>query len=211
MTQEQQTDDTFAIRNRIDENWRRRTPQRIAALKAGEPTPPATPQPETPDRIEVIAREIAKVLMTNSLGERCDRLAQLLQGFPLGCGWSLDGATAMIRETLEQEGYILDRMAEATRRAQLAFAPPPDVERLTRPETGPMQFGDDWPGVFVRGDNASGIVATLMSVVALVEQTRPMEAVQLRSIMRLFDSSDVRKKPEVQRAVLLSSTPGEPR
>lgn len=24
-----------------------------------------------------------------------------------------------------------------------------------RPETGPMQFGDDWPGVFVRGDNAS--------------------------------------------------------
>src|SRR5574343_820936 len=90
------------------------------------------------------------------------------------------------------------------------LSPPPDVERLTRPETGPMQFGDDWPGVFVRGDNAGGIVATLMSVVALVEQTRPMEAVQLRSIMRLFDSSDVRKKPEVQRAVLLSSTPGEP-
>ena len=24
----------------------------------------------------------------------------------------------------------------------------------TRPETGPMQFGDDWPGVFMRGDNA---------------------------------------------------------
>jgi len=23
-----------------------------------------------------------------------------------------------------------------------------------RPETGPMQFGDDWPGVFIRGDNA---------------------------------------------------------
>lgn len=24
----------------------------------------------------------------------------------------------------------------------------------SRPETGPMQFGDDWPGVFIRGDNA---------------------------------------------------------
>lgn len=23
-----------------------------------------------------------------------------------------------------------------------------------RAETGPMQFGDDWPGVFIRGDNA---------------------------------------------------------
>lgn len=23
-----------------------------------------------------------------------------------------------------------------------------------RPETGVMQFGDDWPGVFIRGDNA---------------------------------------------------------
>jgi hypothetical protein len=25
------------------------------------------------------------------------------------------------------------------------------VERI---ETGPVQFGDDWPGVFIRGDNA---------------------------------------------------------
>jgi hypothetical protein len=23
-----------------------------------------------------------------------------------------------------------------------------------RAETGPMKFGDDWPGVFIRGDNA---------------------------------------------------------
>lgn len=23
-----------------------------------------------------------------------------------------------------------------------------------RPETGPMQFGDDWPGIFIRGDTA---------------------------------------------------------
>lgn len=26
--------------------------------------------------------------------------------------------------------------------------------KQTRPETGTMQFGDDWPGVFIRGDNA---------------------------------------------------------
>jgi len=25
---------------------------------------------------------------------------------------------------------------------------------MERPETGPMQFGKDWPGVFIRGDEA---------------------------------------------------------
>lgn len=25
-----------------------------------------------------------------------------------------------------------------------------------RVETGPLQFGDDWPGIFIRGDNALG-------------------------------------------------------
>lgn len=30
----------------------------------------------------------------------------------------------------------------------------PDLPSGDRPETGPMRFGDDWPGVFIRGDNA---------------------------------------------------------
>lgn len=30
-----------------------------------------------------------------------------------------------------------------------------------RAETGPMAFGDDWPGVFVRGDNAAYYAMTL--------------------------------------------------
>lgn len=28
------------------------------------------------------------------------------------------------------------------------------VNEPTRVETGPVQFNDDWPGVFIRGDNA---------------------------------------------------------
>lgn len=32
---------------------------------------------------------------------------------------------------------------------------------MSRPETGPMQFGDDWPGVFIRGDNAKAILIAL--------------------------------------------------
>jgi len=27
---------------------------------------------------------------------------------------------------------------------------------MKRVETGPIRFGDDWPGVFIRGDNAFG-------------------------------------------------------
>jgi hypothetical protein len=30
-----------------------------------------------------------------------------------------------------------------------------DVELDKRVETGPTQIGDDWPGVFIRGDNAA--------------------------------------------------------
>lgn len=64
-----------------------------------------------------VAREVAKRLMTNSLGERCDRLAQLYQGFPIGGGWSFEGAAEQIAEVLETEGYIMDRVAEAQKRA----------------------------------------------------------------------------------------------
>ncbi len=32
-----------------------------------------------------------------------------------------------------------------------------------RPETGPMQFGDDWRGVFIRGDNALMLYVPLLN------------------------------------------------
>jgi hypothetical protein len=34
-----------------------------------------------------------------------------------------------------------------------------------RPETGPMLFGDDWPGVFVRGDDALGYASAVRRAV----------------------------------------------
>jgi hypothetical protein len=33
----------------------------------------------------------------------------------------------------------------------------PMPEGVTRVETGPLQFGDDWPGYFLRGDSALGL------------------------------------------------------
>jgi len=119
---------------------RHRCAMEPASLSPVEPTPsrepltgaelldrfrPVEPTPEPPapsggrptTTIEKVAREIAKHLMTNTLGERCDRLAQLYQGFPIGGGWSLDGAAELIAEVLENEGYIMDRVAEAQRRS----------------------------------------------------------------------------------------------
>ena len=84
--------------------------------------PPATPL----DRVDVVAREIAKELMSNGFGDQGDRLAIRLGSQDFG-GWSLDGAARQIRITLEQEGYVLDRMAEAARRAQLKVSAPPAV------------------------------------------------------------------------------------
>lgn len=40
---------------------------------------------------------------------------------------------------------------------------PADGKRV---ESGPVQFGEDWPGVFFRGDNAAMIASTLAGFVA---------------------------------------------
>jgi hypothetical protein len=46
-----------------------------------------------------------------------------------------------------------------------------DVRKILQPEggrveTGPTQFGDDWPGVFIRGDNALWYAHLLKSALA---------------------------------------------
>ena len=42
-----------------------------------------------------------------------------------------------------------------------------------RPETGPMQFGEDWPGVFIRGDNAMAYALNLRQIADDVGAYRP--------------------------------------
>lgn len=42
----------------------------------------------------------------------------------------------------------------------------PAPEGVARVESGPVQFGEDWPGVFFRGDNAAMIASTLAGFVA---------------------------------------------
>jgi hypothetical protein len=46
----------------------------------------------------------------------------------------------------------------------------PELADGERPETGPMQFGNDWPGVFIRGDHALAAAAHLERAIKLVEK-----------------------------------------
>jgi hypothetical protein len=67
-----------------------------------------------------------------------------------------------------------------------------------RPETGPMQFGDDWPGLFIRGDNAAGYSLALNMAIDATKD--PLTLAQLRSLRSLLVGCDVRNSPEVQHA-----------
>ena len=40
------------------------------------------------------------------------------------------------------------------------------IYQTDRVETGPLQFNDDWPGYFIRGDNAMGLILTIQDVLA---------------------------------------------
>lgn len=40
--------------------------------------------------------------------------------------------------------------------------------QATRVETGPIQFGDDWPGVFIRGDNALAAAYAIEQAIAIL-------------------------------------------
>jgi hypothetical protein len=67
----------------------------------------------------------------------------------------------------------------------------------TRPETGPMAFDGDWPGVFIRGDNAYGYITVLKGFLELhppVEGESILEANcrhAIKELIGLLHSSNV--------------------
>lgn len=50
-----------------------------------------------------------------------------------------------------------------------------------RVETGPTQFGDDWPGIFIRGDNAFAYALALEYLLSEDTQPDPLSDVVHRS------------------------------
>jgi hypothetical protein len=60
-----------------------------------------------------------------------------------------------------------------------------------RVETGPIQFGDDWPGTFLRGDTA-GAHAMYLEIVLDASKADPLSVCVLRGLLSDLRSSDVR-------------------
>jgi hypothetical protein len=65
-------------------------------------------------------------------------------------------------------------------------------EMLERPETGPMQFGDDWPGVFIRGDNALlGYYPAVRQAMELLPDEHWIAKAGLRGLADLLQSCNL--------------------
>lgn len=60
-----------------------------------------------------------------------------------------------------------------------------------RPETGPMQFGEDWPGIFIRGDGALFTAMFLSQAMARLPEDAWMERSHLSNLAKLLRSCSV--------------------
>ncbi len=65
------------------------------------------------------------------------------------------------------------------------------TEDEDRVETGSLQINDDWPGIFIRGDNALYYSMTLQSF--LEGETGPINRMGLEALMKLLGSCRVKK------------------
>ena len=66
----------------------------------------------------------------------------------------------------------------------------------TRVETGPVQFGDDWPGIFIRGDRALAMAINIEWILATSDDLDRLTVVRLRQIKALLKRCDLRERLE---------------
>lgn len=75
--------------------------------------------------------------------------------------------------------------------ADLSRIPSPfsDGEPANRVETGALQINEDWPGVFIRGDNAIYHAMQLRQLLAKLEQTGDITDIfAISSVKSLIDT-----------------------
>jgi hypothetical protein len=78
---------------------------------------------------------------------------------------------------------------------------PKDAPRV---ETGAVQFGDDWPGTFIRGDNAAYYAFTLREVLSRLNADQEvrvklgltMEVLTLQGLLSDLEGSNVNNQPK---------------
>ena len=60
---------------------------------------------------------------------------------------------------------------------------------IVRAETGPVQFGEDWPGIHIRGDSAFGYAMHLKALLADPDDF--LAKVSTESLIKLLLSADI--------------------
>lgn len=67
-------------------------------------------------------------------------------------------------------------------------------EQKKRVETGVIQFGDDWPGVFIRGDNAFYYA---MNIRQALQDSKldPLVEVALKGLLDTLEASNTMNEP----------------
>lgn len=82
---------------------------------------------------------------------------------------------------------------------------------MSRPETGPMKFGDDWTGVFIRGDEAlMHFLPALEMAVEHMPKEEFMDMLGRRAVLNLIEllqKADERRGETVQHALPLPDAP----
>jgi len=68
-------------------------------------------------------------------------------------------------------------------------------EQEKRVESGPVCFGDDWPGLFLRGDSCIWAVTALKTILAETKFASFIEEKNLQDLIKYFESP-LRKLPE---------------
>jgi hypothetical protein len=67
--------------------------------------------------------------------------------------------------------------------------------KTPRVETGPVKFGDDWAGIFIRGDNALGYAHYLAAILAQSKASTvcPIYSQAIKGLIALLQDADERK------------------
>jgi len=70
---------------------------------------------------------------------------------------------------------------------------------MDRLETGAVRFGEDWPGVFLRGDDCFGLALTIEDTLREIKRLpgfNPLHVSYLEGLLKTLKASNLHLNPE---------------
>jgi hypothetical protein len=103
------------------------------------------------------------------------------------CGFELDNDGKYWRCTSWNCG--IDRLSKKTlQRVKVKSSKSNGCSKPIRPECGSMAFGEDWPGIFIRGDSAAYYALLLRKLLDDPDSLEPiLEKAQLNGLVSLLE------------------------